>query len=80
MPKPYFAKAVADAGGGYGVHPIWQPFIGNMKFYSFEPDRQESLQVNLAQQFNMAHPGCYRHPPGLQRPDPSILGDRKDWH
>src|SRR5215475_14095265 len=33
---------VIDAGGRYGVHPSWQGFRRDLRYYLFEPDAREA--------------------------------------
>ena len=36
---------VIDAGGRYGVHPSWKSFDGELEYYLFEPDIDESRRL-----------------------------------
>jgi FkbM family methyltransferase len=36
---------VLDAGGRYGLHPTWKPFTGELEYYLFEPDPDESKRL-----------------------------------
>lgn len=36
---------VVDAGGRYGIHPTWNDFQSNLKYFSFEPDNEEALRL-----------------------------------
>jgi FkbM family methyltransferase len=53
MPKRLETTApetlVVDAGGRYGVHPSWQSFQGDLRYFLFEPDVTEATR--LAQKY-----------------------------
>lgn len=36
---------VLDGGGRYGLHPTWKSFSGELEYYLFEPDQQESERL-----------------------------------
>src|SRR5262245_25340030 len=37
--------AVLDAGGRYGVHPSWKSFRGELRYFLFEPERDEAARL-----------------------------------
>jgi FkbM family methyltransferase len=53
MPKGSKTTAVetlvVDAGGRYGIHPSWQDFKGDLRYFLFEPDVAEANR--LAQKY-----------------------------
>lgn len=36
---------VIDAGARFGLHPTWKPFAGELKYYMFDPDTQETNRL-----------------------------------
>lgn len=37
----FIETTVIDAGGRYGLHPSWKSFLGELRYYLFEPDAVE---------------------------------------
>lgn len=44
---------VIDAGARYGMHPTWREFSGSLRYFAFEPDKQEAERLRQQPQ----HPG-----------------------
>lgn len=40
-----FKTTVLDAGARYGMHPSWDPFLGEMEYLAFEPDTEEAVRL-----------------------------------
>ena len=39
---------VADVGARYGIHPSWNGFEAPLRYYAFEPDREEAERLKTA--------------------------------
>jgi len=36
---------VIDVGGRYGMHTSWKPFTGELRYFMFEPDKEEAARL-----------------------------------
>lgn len=55
---------VIDAGARYGIHPSWSGFAGELRYFAFEPDKQEAARLR--------HRNCQ---PGFEVVDRALARD-----